>query len=41
VDRGPGFRQSDLQADARQKDERDVEQIAMLSPEKLQLNYWR
>ena len=36
VERGPGFRQFDLQTDARQKDLLDVEQIAMQSPEKLQ-----
>jgi len=37
VERGSGFRQSDLQAEARQKDERDVKQIAMQTSEKLQL----
>jgi len=37
VERGSGFRHSDLQADARQKDERDVEQIDLKTPEELQL----
>jgi len=37
VERWPGFRQSDLNVYDRQKDERDVEQITMQSPEKLQL----
>ena len=36
VERGPSFRQFDLQTDARQEDERVVEQIDMQSPEKLQ-----
>ena len=36
MERWSGFCQTDRQADARQKDERDVEQISMQSPEKLQ-----